>query len=242
MRALIVDDERLARLELRRLLAAFPEVIVVAEAHHVAEARRAIVEHRPDLLFLDVQMPGGSGFDVLEGLEPLPEVVFTTAFDAHALRAFDVNALDYLVKPIDPVRLARAIARARAALAASRIVAAPRSPPPPPPYLARVFVRDGERSWLVQLEELPYIESEGNYARLPLGADEPLLARSLAHLEERLDPAVFVRANRRQLLNLRFIESIEPGPEGRLVVHLRGGKEIEMSRRQSVRFKETMRG
>ncbi|MFP2931694.1 LytR/AlgR family response regulator transcription factor [Pyxidicoccus sp. 3LG] len=233
MRVLIADDERLARAELRRLLAAFPDVEVVGEAAHVDETCRQVEALAPDLLLLDIQMPGGTGFDVLERLEEPPDVVFTTAHDEHAVRAFRVNALDYLLKPIEAPRLAEALARVR-----ERGTPAPAPTPGTP--LERVFVRDGERCWLVQLSQVPLITSEGNYARLVLEGHQPLLLRSLSYLEERLDPARFFRASRQHLINLDFIEAMEPGPGGTLVVRLRGGREVEMSRRQSQRFRERM--
>jgi two-component system LytT family response regulator len=232
MRALIADDERLARAELRRLLAAFPDVEVVGEAAHVEETCRQVEALAPDLLLLDIQMPGGTGFDVLERLEDPPDVVFTTAYDAHAVRAFQVNALDYLLKPIEPERLAEALERVRQRGRAAR---APSGPP-----LERVFVRDGERCWLVQLSQVPLITSEGNYSRLELEGHQPLLLRSLSYLEERLDAARFFRASRQHLINLDFIEALEPGPGGTLVARLRGGREVELSRRQSQRFRERL--
>ncbi|WP_375760913.1 LytTR family transcriptional regulator DNA-binding domain-containing protein [Corallococcus exercitus] len=163
-----------------------------------------------------------------------PDVVFTTAYDTHALRAFQVNALDYLLKPIEPARLAEALERVRQRGRAQRAAGAPAAP------LERVFVRDGERCWLVTLSQVPLFSSEGNYARLHLPDAEPLLARSLNHLEERLDPARFFRASRQHLINLHFVEALEPGPGGTLVARLRGGREVEMSRRQSQRFRERL--
>ncbi|NNC21573.1 response regulator transcription factor [Corallococcus exiguus] len=234
MKVLIADDERLARAELRRLLTAFPEVEVVGEATHVDETCERVEALAPDLLLLDIQMPGGTGFDVLDRLEAPPDVVFTTAHDAHALRAFQVNALDYLLKPIEAARLAEALERVRQRGRAQRAVGAPVTP------LERVFVRDGERCWLVALSQVPLFSSEGNYARLHLPDAEPLLARSLNHLEDRLDPARFFRASRQHLINLDFVEALEPGPGGTLIARLRGGREVEMSRRQSQRFRERL--
>jgi two-component system LytT family response regulator len=232
MRVLIVDDERLARSELRRLLAAFPDIEVVGEAAHVDEACERVESLAPDLLLLDIQMPGGTGFDVLARLEAPPDVVFTTAHDAHAVRAFEVNALDYLLKPIEPERLAEAVERVRQR--GVRSAAPPRAP------LERLFVRDGERCWLVQLAQVPLISSEGNYARLHLEGHQPLVPRSLSQLEERLDPARFFRASRQHLLNLDFVEAMEPGPSGTLIARLRGGREVELSRRQSQRLRELL--
>ncbi|NTX10097.1 response regulator [Myxococcus sp. CA056] len=236
MRVLIVDDERLARAELRRLLAAFPDVEVVGEATHVEDACRQVEALEPDLLLLDIQMPGGTGFDVLARLDEPPDVIFTTAYDAHAVRAFSVNALDYLLKPIEAERLAEALERVR-----QRGGHVPHAPSrTQDASLERVFVRDGERCWLVQLAQVPLITSEGNYARLHLEGHQPLLLRSLSYLEEKLDPARFFRASRQHLINLDFVETLEPGPGGTLVARLRGGTEVEMSRRQSQRFRERM--
>ncbi|WIG94444.1 response regulator [Myxococcus sp. SDU36] len=238
MKVLIADDERLARAELRRLLAAFPDVEIVGEATHVDEACRRVEALSPDLLLLDIQMPGGTGFDVLERLEEPPDVVFTTAYDAHAVRAFEVNALDFLLKPIEPERLATALERVRER--GRMATAKPAHGQTPGTPLERVFVKEGERCWLVQLAQVPLITSEGNYARLTLDGYAPLLLRSLTYLEERLDPARFFRASRQHLINLDFIESLEPGPSGTLVARLRGGREVELSRRQSQRFRERL--
>ena len=229
MRALIVDDERLARAELRRLLAAHPDIEIVGEAAHAGEARDRIAQLGPDLLLLDIEMPGESAFDLLASLDAAPAVIFTTAFDAHAVRAFEVSALDYVLKPIDPVRLAAALDRAREAVRPAGAVEAP---------IDRVFVRDGDRCWFVRLSEVAVIESDGNYARLDVPG-QPMLPRSLSYLEVRLEPAFF-RASRKHLVNLRLVDRVEPGPGGGLVLILSGGKEIEMSRRAAQRFRAKM--
>lgn len=226
MRVVIVDDERLARQELRRLLAAHPAVEVVGEARDGHEALALLPRLAPDLVFLDVQMPGLDGFGVLEGLEDVPPVIFTTAYDEYALKAFEVNALDYLMKPIVPARLAAALERVR--------------PRAVPARLEQVFVRDGERCWLVRLADIFLLESEGNYTRVHFGKERPMIPRSLAALEERLDPAVFFRAGRKHIINLRWVERVDAGVAGNLVATLRGGKELEMSRRQSARLRELM--
>ena len=227
MRALIVDDEPPARRELRRMLVGFPWIEIVGEAGNVDEAARKVEGLSPGLLFLDIQMPGGSGFDLLTRLDYLPQVIFTTAHDEHAVRAFEVNALDYVLKPIDPERLAAAIARVKAA----PTVAAPDA------ILEQIFVKDGPRCWFVPLSEVSLLTSEGNYVRLSWGNRRPLLGRALIGLEQRLDPKRFLRANRRQILNLDFIESVEPGVGGRLHVQLREGPEVEISRRQARLFR-----
>ncbi len=229
MRALIVDDERLGRAELRRLLTAHPDVEIAGEARDAEEALALIEQLQPELLFLDIQMPGHSGFELLEQLERVPLVIFTTAYDEYALRAFEVNALDYLLKPVAPDRLAAALARA--ALRKARPVMEGGQ---------RIFVKDGERCWFVTVSDIVLLESEGNYARLYFGGNRPLVLRSLNYLEERLDPAVFFRASRKHILNLRFIDGIDPWANGGFLVRLKGGMEVEMSRRQAQKFRDVM--
>jgi len=232
MKAIIIDDEPPARRELRRLLSDFSWVEIVGEAGNVDQAAGMVESLTPDLLFLDIQMPGGSGFDLLTRLEHLPEVIFTTAYDEHAVRAFEVDALDYLLKPIDPARLAEALGRVRSAHAAHV--------PQPDAVLEQIFVRDGSRCWFVPLREVRLLSSEGNYIRLSWGKSQPLLGRALAALEQRLDPNRFFRANRRQIINLDFIEHVELGVNGRLHAQLRDGPEVEISRRQARLFKTKM--
>lgn len=226
MRALIIDDERMARKELLRLLVAHPEIEIAGEACSAEEALALISRLAPDVLFLDIRMPGMGGFDMLEHLDDVPQVIFTTAYDEYAVKAFEVSALDYLVKPVAPERLASAVAKLRPLAARSR--------------LEQVFVRDGDRCWLIRVADIFLLESEGNYTRLYFAAEKPMIPRSLATLEERLDPALFFRAGRRYILNLKLVERVEPGVSGNLLVTLRGGKTVEMSRRQSVRFREAL--
>ena len=227
MKTLIVDDEPLARRELRRLLAAFPRVEVVGEAANVDEARERIEALAPDVVFLDIQMPGGTGFDLLTQLERVPRIVFTTAYDQYAVKAFDVNALDYLLKPIEPDRLAMAIRKIED-------VAPPEAAAP----LDQLFIKDGPRCWFVPLREVSLITSEGNYVRLHWGKERPLLGRSLTALEQKLDSRRFFRANRAQIVNLDYIQQVEAGDGGRLHVQIKDGPEIEVSRRQARQFKE----
>jgi len=220
MKALIVDDERLARLEMRRLLMPHPNIEIAGEARDGHEALRLIHEVAPDLLFLDIQMPGMTGFDMLDQIqEGVPQVIFTTAYDEHAIKAFEVNALDYLLKPIAPERLSAALQR----------VAPPRSLR----KLAQVFVRDGGRCWIVRLPDIVLMESEGNYTRLHFGGERPMIRRSLNVLEQQLDPAMFFRASRKHILNLAAIEGTGIGANGALIATLRGGLTVEMSRRRS---------
>lgn len=232
MRAFIVDDERLARAELKRLLRAFPEINVVGEATNVDEALEGVEELRPDLLFLDIQMPGRNGFELLEVLKHIPKVIFTTAFDEYALKAFEVSALDYLLKPVEPKRLAAAIKKAIGRVPGKG------SPREIAPFGRQVFVKDGEQCWFVDLNKIRLLESEGNYTRLYFDTHKPLILRSLNHLEERLDSQLFFRASRKHIINLQWVESMEPSMNGRLIVKILGVPEIEMSRRQSQKFIE----
>lgn len=239
MRVVIVDDERLARKELRRLLGSHKDVEIVGEAANADEARKLLLEVRPDVVFLDVQMPGENGFELLESLDTVPHVIFCTAYDEYALRAFDVNALDYLLKPVDPTRLAAALARA-SSIEPEEVPAeaAPRSGPLQPDE--RVFVREGDRCWFVPVRSVRLLESEGNYTRLHFDDQRPAVFRSLNAMEERLDPEMFFRANRAQVINLGFIEKIEPWFSASYVVTLRGAERIELSRRQSQAFRARM--
>lgn len=244
MKALLIDDERLARNELRRLLAAFPDLEIVGEAANAREARKQLAELGPDLLFLDVQMPGESGMEFLESLEPpVPEVIFTTAFDEFAVKAFDLNALDYLLKPVDPARLATAVERLRAKRASAARPADESAQKSGRGRLAaedKVFVREGDRCWFVEVKSIRLLESEGNYTRVHFETAQPQLFRSLNAMEERLDPKYFFRANRRQIINLAWIDKIEPWFSGGLLVHLKGGAKVELSRRQAQEFRERM--
>lgn len=231
MKALIVDDEPLARRELRRLLAAHRSIQIVGEAGDIDEARERIVALLPAVVFLDIQMPGGTGFDLLAQLERVPRIVFTTAYDRYAVQAFNVNALDYLLKPIEPERLATAVDKLQAATPA-RHEAIEDS------WLEQLFVRDGPRCWFIPLREVSVISADGNYVRLQWGKERPLLGRSLTALEGKLDPRRFFRANRQQIINLEMVRSVDLGVGGRLHVQFSDGREIQISRRQARQFRE----
>jgi two-component system LytT family response regulator len=243
MRAIIVDDERLARNELKRLLENFPSIEVVGEAANTDEASQLIEELQPDVAFLDIQMPGKTGFEWLEEWDGfLPEIIFTTAFDEYALKAFEVNALDYVLKPIELTRLSESIqklesrfqrpASAEKSVTANHVLGGN----------DQIFVKDGEKCWFVRLDRVRLCESMGNYVRLFFDDQKPLVLKSLNSLEERLDPKLFFRCNRKHIVNLNFIEKIEPWFSGGLQVTLKGEKaeKIEISRRQSIRFKELL--
>ena len=236
-KAIIIDDERLARNELKKLLLEFPEIEVIAEAANANEGIDKIESLSPDIVFLDIQMPGKTGFDMLTELERAPHVIFVTAYDEYALKAFEVNALDYLMKPVEPKRLADALMKVKQKDEEEELQ-----------YVSRgllsendqVFVKDGERCWFVKLSEVRLFESVGNYAKVFFAANKPLILKSLNALEERLDDKVFFRANRKHIVNLRMIDKIEPYFNGGLLLELLGGEKVEVSRRQAVKFKEMM--
>jgi two-component system, LytTR family, response regulator len=237
MKALIIDDERLARVELKRLLAPYKEINIVGEAVNVDDALDKISDLKPELIFLDIQMPGKNGFDLLEELDSVPTVIFTTAYDEYALKAFEYNAMDYLLKPIEPKRLEDTVKkiiekkkRATDSTEQSQTLK----------DNDQVFVKDGDRCWFVKLHDVRLFESEGNYVRLYFEDHKPLILRTLNYLDERLDNKTFFRANRKHIVNLKWIESIEPWLNGGLLVKLKGGNKIEVSRRQAIKFKDML--
>ncbi|MGW8121512.1 LytR/AlgR family response regulator transcription factor [Roseivirga echinicomitans] len=237
MKALIIDDSNLARQELKHLLKNRDDVQVIGEAENAEEALEKITDLKPDLLFLDIQMPGKDGFELLQELEDAPEVIFTTAFDHYAMKAFDHNALDYLQKPIKDDRLALALEKAaikirkRASDSKDKNVLGLNN---------QVFVKDGETCWFVDLAEIRVLEIMGSYTRIFFKDQKPMIPRSLNYMESRLDTEVFFRANRQQIINLKYIKRIEPWFSGTLKVYLKDGEEIEVSRRQSIKFREVM--
>ncbi|MFZ9660876.1 MAG: LytR/AlgR family response regulator transcription factor [Chitinophagaceae bacterium] len=240
-RVLIIDDERLARNELKKLLGEFADIEVIGEAANANEGIEKINELQPELIFLDIQMPEKTGFEMLSELDKVPYVIFTTAYDEYALKAFEVNALDYLLKPIEPKRLSDALLkldnlemREQSGFDASiplRTILSDND---------QVFVKDGERCWFVKLGEIRLFESVGNYAKVYFNNNKPLILKSLNALEERLDEKIFFRANRKHIVNLRMIEKVEPYFNGGLLLEIKGGEKIEVSRRQAVKFKEMM--
>lgn len=243
MKTVIIDDERLARAELRALLADFPRVEVCGEAANMSEGLALVQRMKPDLVFLDIEMPGGNGFDFLTALPaPHPEIIFVTAFDAFAVRAFEVNALDYLLKPLHLKRLGAALERVREKLdrPPGSVAAEPTETPASTAPLREsdsVFVRSGERCWFVPIRSLSLLEAEGDHTRLHFDGQTPLLYGSLSSMEARLPSSLFLRANRSQLINLSFVETITPWFSGSLKVKLRLGAEVEFSRRQAQLFR-----
>jgi two-component system, LytTR family, response regulator len=238
MRALIVDDERLARKELMKLLEEHPMIEVVGEAQNADEAVNMINELNPDLLFLDIQMPGKTGFQLLEELDSVPLVVFTTAYDEFALKAFEVNALDYLLKPIQPERLSETVAKLAEKERAKTV--ATKGPEKKLGLEDQVFVKDGDRCWFVALANVRLFESDGNYIKVYFDTNRPMIHKSLNALDEKLDERAFFRASRKHIVNLSWVEGIEPWFNGGLMVRLRGGDKVEVSRRQAAKFKDMM--
>jgi two-component system LytT family response regulator len=225
---IIIDDERIAREEVKRALAEFSGFEIAGEAADADEAKELIEENRPDLIFLDIQMPGKTGFDLLESLSEVPEVVFTTAFNEYAVQAFEVNALDYLVKPLRKERFAKTMERVREHLISKS-------------NDRRIFIKDGNKCHFVRLADVYLIESMDNYAKIYYGDKVTFLKRSLNQLEETLDPNIFFRISRSHIINAQHIKQIHNLPKGRLQISLQKGEPLDVSVRQSVRFKNLNR-
>lgn len=235
--AIIIDDERLARKELTSLLAQYKKIEIIDEATNADEALIKINEKRPNLIFLDIQMPGKTGFDLLEELDYIPEVIFTTAYDEYALKAFEVNALDYLLKPIEDDRLRDSIDKVaekieidEASVSSDGILT----------ENDQVFVKDGEKCWFITLKDVRYFESVGNYVKVHFDSNRPMILKSLNNLEKKLDSKTFFRANRKHIINLRWIQKSESWFNGGLLVTVNGEETIEISRRQAAKLKDMM--
>ncbi len=237
MRVLVIDDERLARQELKKLLKKHQEIEIIGEAANADEGIAMINEKKPDLIFLDIHMPGKSGFEMLEELDDVPRVIFVTAYDEYAIDAFKVNALDYLLKPVEPKLLSSAIDKV------FNITTTLDKIPSTVDKLtenSQIFLKDGDKCWFVSLKDVRMFESEGNYVRVFFNNYKPLILKSLNNLEKKLDDNTFFRANRKFIINLSWIESIENWFSGGLLVKLKGGETVEVSRRQAARFKDMM--
>lgn len=241
LKTIIIDDERLGRESLKAILKDFNEIEIIDEAQSPEEGIEKIKSLDPDLIFLDVSMPGMSGFEMLKQLDEIPQVIFVTAYDEFAMKAFEVNAMDYILKPVDPERIENAIRKCVAKLEeadfASRVNVASRSE-----RLLRtedpIFIKDGEKTWFVELANVRFFESEGNYVKVHFENHRPMILRSLNSLEERLDPETFFRANRKFIVNIKWITTVENWFNGGLQIELKDGTKIEISRRQAIRFKE----
>jgi len=240
LRALLVDDEPLARLRLRDLIAELDWLECAGEAADAREARRAIDALDPDLVFLDVEMPGALGTELAARLGPRPAVVFTTAYDRYAVTAFELHALDYLLKPFGRARFRLAAERARAALGAdasrTRTTRGGRSGAADAP-LERLFVRDRGRITVVPAAAVERIEAQDDYAALHADGRSYLVHLSLQELERRLDPRRFVRVHRRHIVNLEFVRGLVRGPGRRLSLELASGARLGASRRRAGRLR-----
>lgn len=249
IRTLIVDDEPLARQRLRKLLEADPEIAILGECGDGQQALADLRDLRPDLVFLDVQMPVLDGFGVLHGLAgtPFPVVIFVTAHDRYALKAFDVHALDYLLKPFDKARFATALERAKAQLRQGNAAALDQrlkellhSVEGRRHGVERLMVKSGGRITFVRIAEIDWIEAAGNYVRLHVGKEDHLLRESLSALEKKLDATLFVRVHRSTIVNLDRIREIQPAFHGDYVIVLRDGKELALSRSCRDRLEESL--
>ncbi|MCY1511938.1 Transcriptional regulatory protein BtsR [compost metagenome] len=225
IKVLIVDDERAARLELRHAMIKYPEMEIIGEAANADQAQELIIAKQPDLIFLDIQMPERSGFELLEALAQVPSVIFVTAFDQYALQAFEFNAFDYLLKPFKTERFEKAMAKFQQQYQQEKVN-------------KRLFIRDGRHYHFVNLNDIRLIESMDNYARLYFKEKNTFLKTSLNLLEDKLDKNLFFRANRNQIFNINFIQETIALPGGKLKIHLTTGEQVELSERQSVHFKQ----
>jgi two-component system LytT family response regulator len=240
IRTLVVDDEPLARERIKRFLAAEPDLELVGECAEGREAVAAIQTLKPDLVFLDIQIPELDGFGVLKAIpiEQMPAVVFVTAYDRYALQAFDVNALDYLLKPYNRERFRKAVERARAQLSNGakgelneRLISLLENfKTEPPRHLERLMIKSSGRVFFLRAEELDWIEADGNYLRVHVGRESHLIRETMNRLASKLDPDKFLRIHRSTLVNIERIKELQPLFSGDYVVILRDGKQLTLSR------------
>ncbi|WP_444647775.1 LytR/AlgR family response regulator transcription factor [Flavobacterium columnare] len=234
IKAVIVEDSRLARNELKELIKSFPEIEVLGEAENVDAAYELINSLNPDLLFLDINMPEKDGFELLEMLDDVPITVFTTAFDEYALKSFEYNALDYLMKPVSPNRFSKAIDKVKQKLENKTVKNKQKVE-----ISNQIFIKEGEKCWLLKVADIYLFEVEGNYTKVFFNDQKAVLNKSLNQIEKKL-PEDFFRANRNQIININYIKNIDLWFSGNLLVHLKDDQKIEISRRQSSLFKEKM--
>jgi two-component system, LytTR family, response regulator len=239
IRTLVVDDEPMGRERVLSLLQQEDDVEVIGECSDGTQAISAIQQHSPDLVFLDVQMPGANGFGVIDAIGPekMPTVIFVTAYDEYALRAFEVHALDYLLKPFNRERFQETLKHARASLErrragdlGRRLLALVNDIKPEPSRLERLVVKSGGRVYFLRTEEIDWIEAAGNYVRLHLGDDSHLFRETMNRMETRLDARRFVRIHRSRIVNTERIKELQPWFNGEYVVILRNGTRLTLSR------------
>ncbi|UWX55577.1 LytTR family DNA-binding domain-containing protein [Maribacter litopenaei] len=238
IKAVIVEDSRLARNELKELIKGYLQIEIIGEAENVDDGYNLIEEHSPDLLFLDINMPEKDGFELLEMLDEVPITIFTTAFDEYAIKSFEYNALDYLLKPINEKRFAKAIEKVEEKLNERREVSSENTQ-----RLtgnSQIFIKDGEKCWLIKVGDISHFEIVGNYTRVFFQDEKPMLYKSLNQVEEKLPEKYFFRANRQQIINTNFIANVVPWFNGKLKLTMANGEEVEVSRRQSYLFKDRM--
>jgi two-component system LytT family response regulator len=238
LKAVIVEDSRLARNELKELIKAHTEIEILGEAENVDEGFKLINETKPDLLFLDINMPEKDGFELLEMLDEVPTTIFTTAFDEYAIKSFEYNAFDYLLKPISQKRFSKSIEKViesvdNKAKDETKIGSALSLD-------KQIFIKDGEKCWLVKIQDISLFEIVGNYTRVFFDNNKPLIYKSLAQVEEKLPTEVFFRANRQQIININHVKKVVSWFNGKLKIEMNSGEEIEISRRQSSLFKEQL--
>ena len=235
IKAVIVEDSRLARNELKELIKNHPEIEIIGEAENVDSGFKLIQETQPDLLFLDINMPEKDGFELLEMLDKVPITIFTTAFDEYAIKSFEYNALDYLLKPINPKRFAHSIEKVSQNLIEKEEKSNKKLTPN-----NQIFIRDGEKCWLVKIADIFLFEVDGNYTKVFFQDEKAVLNKSLNHIEEKLPDDYFFRANRNQIINIEYILKIDPWFSGNLLVQLPKEVKVEISRRQTNNFKEKL--
>ncbi|MFK7772040.1 MAG: LytR/AlgR family response regulator transcription factor [Saprospiraceae bacterium] len=230
-KVVIIDDERLAREEVKRCLTNYPEFKIVGEAENASKGKQLIESENPHVVFLDIQMPEKSGFDLLDELTTVPEIVFTTAYSEYAAKAFEVNALDYLVKPIREERFAKSINKLKEELFKTSQTRSE--------FLIhqKIFIKDRGKCYFIPLADIRYIESLENYARLHFKEDKAMVKKSLNTIEKKLDATVFFRINRKQIINIQYIKKVYPHFNNRLKIVLNTDETFDVSSRQSVRFK-----
>lgn len=236
IRAVIVEDSRLARNELKELINQHGDLLIVGEAENVDSGVELIQAERPDLLFLDINMPEKDGFELLEMLDEVPITVFTTAYDEYAIKSFEYNALDYLLKPVSAKRFDLALEKVRVKLDESKNTQKAQKLS----ESSQIFIKDGEACWLVKIGEISLFEIVGNYTRVYFGNQKPMLYKSLNQVEEKLPEDCFFRANRQQIVNTNYVTDVVPWFNGKLKLTLQNGEEVEVSRRQSYIFKDKM--
>ncbi len=232
--AIIVEDSRLARAELKELLKNYQEIELIAEAENVDKAYELIIKKNPDLLFLDINMPEKDGFQLLEMLDKIPVVIFTTAYDEYAIKSFEYNAFDYLLKPIHPERFAKAITKVMASFKTQVNQTKIRT------ATDQIFIKEGEKCWMIKLNKIDLFEIVGNYTRVYFDNNKPLIYKSLNQIESKISSDLFFRVNRQQLINLNSIKKVTPWFNGKLKIELNNGLEVETSRRQALKLRQNL--